>query len=229
MNLSVAPGLFAQLVAASTGALLMSAVLLVWVRRLTASIRLLGVQGAALGALVVTIALQGGQEVHGSAAELAVVAVLVLTVKAAAIPWALTRTARLTGARGGEPPLIGAAAGLIATALLTLLAYVVSQAVVTVIPGPAPRAVPVGIALVLIGFLVLATRQHALSQLVGFVVLDNGIAAVAFLTAGGVPFVVELGVSLDVLLVVLILRVLAARMQLALGDTDLDDLTELRD
>ena len=59
--------------------------------------------------------------------------------------------------------------------------------------------------------------------------LDNGIATVAFLTAGGVPLVVELGVSLDVLLVVLILQVLTARMQAAFGGTDLDDLTELRD
>ena len=45
----------------------------------------------------------------------------------------------------------------------------------------------------LIGFLVLATRRHALSQLIGFLVLDNGIAPTAFLTAGGVPLVVELG------------------------------------
>ena len=67
---------------------------------------------------------------------------------------------------------------------------------------------PVGLALVLIGFLVLLTRRSALSQLIGFVILDNGIATTAFLTSGGVPLVVELGVTLDVLLVVLILRVL---------------------
>ena len=88
---------------------------------------------------------------------------------------------------------------------------------------------PVGIALVLIGFLVLVTRRHAFSQLVGFLVLDNGIATVAFLTAGGVPLVVELGASLDVLLVVLILQVLTARIRAEFGDADLDDLTELRD
>jgi hydrogenase-4 component E len=52
---------------------------------------------------------------------------------------------------------------------------------------------------------------------------------VAFLTAGGVPLVVELGASLDVLLVVLILQVLNGRMQLAHGVTDLDELTELHD
>jgi hydrogenase-4 component E len=183
----------------------------------------------ALAGLVATVAVHGGQGVHGVEAELLAVAVLVLAVKGAAIPWALTRTAGLTGARREEAPLMGVTAGLIAAALLTMLAYVVSQAVVAVMPGPAPRAVPVGVALVLIGFLVLMTRRHALSQLVGFVVLDNGIAGVAFLTAGGVPLVVELGVSLDVLLVVLILRVLTARLQLTFGVTDLDDLMELHD
>ena len=60
-------------------------------------------------------------------------------------------------------------------------------------------------------------------------VLDNGIATVAFLTSGGVPVVVELGVTLDVLLVVLILQVLAGRMRLTHGGLDLDDLRELRD
>jgi len=101
--------------------------------------------------------------------------------------------------------------------------------IVAVADGPAARAVPVGLALVLIGFLVLLTRRSALSQLIGFVVLDNGIATTAFLTSGGVPFVVELGVTLDVMLVVLILRVLTSRLQSAHGNIDLDELTELRD
>ena len=68
-----------------------------------------------------------------------------------------------------------------------------------------------------------------MSQLVGFLVLDNGIATVAFLTAAGVPFVVELGVSLDVLLVALILAVLSGRMGALFDSADVADLTELRD
>jgi hydrogenase-4 component E len=95
--------------------------------------------------------------------------------------------------------------------------------------GAATRAVPVGIALVLFGFLILATRRHAVSQLVGFLVLDNGITTVAFLISSGVPLVVELGVSLDVFLVVLVLQVLTGRIRTEFGDTDLDDLRELRD
>ena len=60
-------------------------------------------------------------------------------------------------------------------------------------------------------------------------IIDNGIATVAFLTSGGVPLVVEIGVMIDVLFVVVILRVLAGRMRSVFGATDLDDLTELRD
>lgn len=215
--------LFAQLVAATTGLLLLTSVLQLWRRSITASIRLLMVQGVALAGLVASI---GVVEADG---ELVALALLVLIIKGLALPWVLARAATLTDATREEAPRLNPTAGLLAAAALTLVAYVVAQPVVAVSGGPASRAVPVGLAMVLIGFLVLLARRHALSQLIGFVVLDNGIAAVAFLTAGGVPLVVELGVSLDVLLVVLILRVLTARMQLTHGGSDLDDLAELRD
>lgn len=216
------PSLNAQLVATTTGLLLLTAVLQVWRRSLTASIRLLAVQGAALAALVATIGVAEGE------VEAVAVAVLVLGVKAGLIPWALARTARLTGATREDAPLVNPTAGLLIAALLTGLAYLVSVPISEAL-GPAAGTAAVGMAMVLIGFLVLASRRTALSQLIGFVVIDNGIATVAFLTSGGVPLVVELGVTLDVLLVVLILQVLASRMRLTHGGLDLDDLRELHD
>lgn len=215
--------LLTQLVATTTGLLLVTAILQVWRQSLPASIRLLAVQGAALAALVLTLGLAEDE------AEVVLVAMLVLALKAVAIPWALTRTAARTGVVREEAPLVNPTAGLLAATALTVLAYVVSIPIVSVVEGPATAAVPVGVALVLIGFLVMLTRRSALSQLIGFVIMDNGIAATAFLTSGGVPLVVELGVTLDVLLVVLILRVLTSRMQLAHGGIDLDDLRKLRD
>ena len=72
---------------------------------------------------------------------------------------------------------------------------------------------PDRVAVVLIGFFVLVTRRRALSQLVGFLLMDNGITAVGFLTTAGIGLVVEVGVALDVLLVVLVLQVLTGRMR----------------
>jgi len=64
---------------------------------------------------------------------------------------------------------------------------------------------------------------------VGFLLVENGITLVAFLATSGVPLVVELGASLDVLLAVLVLQVLTARMRTKFGDTDLNRLRELHD
>jgi len=215
---------YAQLIGLFGGVLLLCAVLIVWRRSISAEVRLLAVQGGALAGLVTVLG------VHEESTELLVVAGIVLTLKVAVLPGMLSRAvARHGNALREETPLINTTTSLIALSLLTMLAFLVSRPLLVLGDDPAIAAVPIGIALVLYGFLVLATRRHAFSQLIGFLVLDNGIGTVAFLTAGGVPLVVELGASLDVLLVVLILQVLTARIRSEFGDADLDDLTELRD
>lgn len=211
-----------QLTTMAAGVLLLTAALVVWRHSVAAAVRLLAVQGAALAVLVVAV----GARAHD--AELLTVAALVLGVKAVALPWVLARGAG-TDDGGADEPRANAVTGLMAVALLTALAYAVSGRFSAAVVGASSHVVPVGIALVLIGFLLLATRRRAVSQLVGFLVLDNGIATVAFLTAGGVPLVVELGVSLDVVLVVLVLRILQGRMHTAFGGTDVTALRELRD
>jgi hydrogenase-4 component E len=215
--------LFAQLVNLGAGVLLLSTLLMAWRRELLTSIRLLAVQGAALAGLV---AVTGSHE--GEPASVAV-AVLVLALKGVVLPVVIARGAALTGTARADSSRVNPTAALLGVMLLTTLAYLTGQPLAALGDGPAARAVPIGIAMVLVGFLLLVTRRRAVSQLVGFLVLDNGIAAVACLAAAGVPLVVELGASLDVLLVVLILLVLSNRIQDAFGGTDLDELTELRD
>jgi hydrogenase-4 component E len=215
---------FAQLISLTTGVALLSSVLVVWQRSLHAEIRLLALQGVSLFGLVVVLGL------HEKSPELLAVAALVLLIKGFVLPIALARTVSDDGlAVHDETPLVNTTSSLIVVSLLTMLAFGVSRPLQAAGDGPTTAAVPVAVALVLYGFWTLATRRHAISQLIGFLMLDNGIATAAFLTAGGVPFVVELGVSLDVLLVVLILRVLSTRIQAEFGESDLDDLTELRD
>lgn len=233
-----------QLVALTAGALLVTSVLLVWRRELSAQVRLLTAQGVALAVLATTVGLSGGPGT--SRAELLLVAVLVLVLRGGLMPWVLTRRLR-AGVEAGDSARedgtrLNPTAGLVVVALLTTVAYLVSrpisESLTRAVPGgdagstpvgTAAFAVPVGVAMVLIGFLLLVGRRRAMSQLIGFLVLDNGIATVAFLTAAGVPFAVELGISSDVLLVVLILAVLSRRMHAQLGSTTLDSMTELRD
>jgi hydrogenase-4 component E len=215
---------FVQLLDLACGGLLLTAVLVLWRRELAVIIRMFALQGVALAALVAVLA------AHERSVELWAVAGGVLVLRALVLPYLLRRALASAGeARRETRPVVNVAASLLAAAVLTLLAYAASRPLVELAPSPVTSAIPVGFTVVLIGFFVLVTRRRALSQLVGFLLMDNGITAVGFLTTSGVGLVVELGVSLDVLLAVLVLQVLTARMRETFGDTDLDELRELHD
>jgi hydrogenase-4 component E len=215
---------YVQVLDLACGALLLTAVLIVWRRELAVIIRVFAVQGLALTALVAVLA------VHERSVELGVVAVGIAVLRAGVLPYLLRRALAKAGeARRETRPLVNVAASLLSVAVLTMLAYAVSQPLIALAPSAATQAIPVGMTVVLIGFFVLVTRRRALSQLVGFLLMDNGITAVGFLTTSGAGLVVELGVSLDVLLAVLVLQILASRMWETFGTADLDELRELRD
>lgn len=214
---------YPQLIGLCAGTLLLTSALMVWRHSLLASIGLLSAQGIALAALVAVIGVQEGE------AELIAVSFLILAVKGLGLPWVLAHQSKATTRTSDESPHLNPTAALLTVALLTILGYVVSSRLLALDTSVSAHAAPIGLAMVLIGFLLLVTRRRARSQLIGFLLLDNGIATIAFLTSGGVPLLLELGVSLDVLLVVLILYVFAGRMRNKFGNTDVDQLRELHD
>lgn len=212
-----------QLLDVISGAILLTAVLTLWRRDLAAIIRLLAIQGVFIAGLALLLGVTEGS------GELCLAALAVAVLKAGVLPAILRRVLADSGEVRETAPLVNVTASLLAAAVLTLLAYVLSGPLVALAPSAETRALPVGIAVVLLGFFMLVTRRRALSQVIGFLLLDNGITTTAFLATSGVPLVVELGVSLDVLLVVIVLQIVAARMRMAFGSTDLDGLSELRD
>jgi len=155
---------------------------------------------------------------------------VVLLLRAVVLPLLLARVVG-TGAHESREstPLVNTTASLLITAALTVLAYAVTRPIIALDPSAATRAAPAAFAVILIAVFLMVSRRRALSQAVGFMMLDNGIAGTAFLITAGVPLIVELGASLDVLFAVLVLGLLTGHMRLAFGDTDLDQLRELRD
>jgi hydrogenase-4 component E len=214
---------YAHLLDFAVGALLLTSVLVVWRRQFSSLVQLLRWQGVALAVIPLTTGL------HSDDLPLVGVAVVVLVLNGGAIPWFVRRAMTGEDAPRESEPVVNTTASLLAVAALTAVAYGVGGPLERLDPTPGTRAAPVALAVVLIGVFVLVTRRRALSQVVGFLVMDNGIAALAFLTTQGVPLVVELGASLDILLAVIILQVLTGRIRLAFGGTDLDSLRELHD
>ncbi len=211
-------------VTTAAGALLLTAVLIVWRRELRAMVLLLTCQGVALAALPIIEGMQRAE------AGLVSIGLVVLTLRAAVLPLVLARlvTAHSTARREGRP-VIGTVASLLVTALLIVLSFAMARPIQRLADGTDAPAVGMVLAVVFIALFTMATRRRALSQAVGFLMLDNGITGIAFLLTSGVPVIVELGASLDVLFVTLVLGLLGRALQRTFGDTDTHRLRELRD
>ena len=207
----------------AAGVVLAGAVLALWRKDLRALISVLALQGAALSTLAAVLA------VHDGDVGLGVVAGVVLLAKGLVIPGLLARVVRADPESRETAPLMNVPASLVTAAVLVVLSYLVSGRLTTLFPDALTRLAPLGLATVLVGFFVLVTRRKAVSQIVGLLLVDNGVALVAFLLTAGVPLLVELGASLDVLLVVVVLQVLATTMRARFGHVDLDQLRELHD
>ena len=207
----------------AAGVVLVCAAVTLWRRSLNAIVKTLAIQGLALGAVALVLG------IHQHDGGLIAVACFVAVAKGAAIPTLLRRVVRSDPTSREAAPLINVPASLVGAGALTLFAFATTAPVTTLLPTPAGRLIPIGLATLLIGFFAMTVRRKAVSQIVGLLLVDNGIALIAFLATSGVPLIIELGVSLDVLLVVVVLRVLATQMGSRFGGFDLDQLRELHD
>jgi hydrogenase-4 component E len=207
----------------ASGAVLVCAVMTLWRREVRAIVTMLRLQGVSLAVVAGVLA------AHQHDAGLAVTALLVLAVKGFVVPGLLRRVVRRDPGSRETAPLVNVPASLVFAAALIVLSYVVSANITALAPSVATRLVPIGVATVLVGYFMLVTRRRAVSQIVGLLLVDNGIALVTFLLTAGVPLVVELGAALDVLLVVVVLQVLAVNISSQVGASELDQLKELHD
>ncbi len=214
---------FASLLEIAAGLVIVCAVVTLWRRSLSAIVKTLAVQGVALGAVALILGL------HQHDGVLVGVACLIIAAKGAVIPTLLARVLARDPRSRESTPLVNVPASLVGAGALTVLAYSATRPVVALVATTAGQLIPLGLATMLIGFFSMIVRRKAISQIVGLLLVDNGIALVAFLATAGVPLLVELGASLDVLLVVVVLRVLAAQLWSRFGVFDLDQLRELRD
>src|SRR5438093_5097349 len=174
---------------------------------LSAQVRMFAVQSGVLSALAAVVAYFGGN------AELFGIAVVFAIIKVIVIPNVLNRAVAKIGIQRVVAPYLGTSATLAICAGLVVVAFYVMAPVTASNRLPTADGIPLAFAGVLIGFFTTVNRRRALTQILGFLMLENGIFMVALLATYGVPLIVEMGVFLDVLVAVLILEVFVYRIK----------------
>lgn len=189
--------------------------------RLRTCIQAVATQGLLLGLL--PLALASGFTVHvvGLAAG-------TLLVKAVILPWFLVWAIREAAVRREVEPVVGFITSLLLGAAALALAFAISARL------PAgdvrdPLLVPVALATVMIGLVVLTTRRKALTQVVGYLMLENGIYLFGLTQTESVPFLLEVGVLLDVFAGVFIMGIVVFHINREFDSLDSARLTELKD
>jgi hydrogenase-4 component E len=215
-------GLFSQLSVLGASLMLLLGLSLVWGRRLRAYIAAFRWQSIVLAG---TVGLVGH---FGQDRALYVVAVLLFLVKGVGMPLLLARMARRFGPQDELAPYVNPATSLLVSGLLVLFAYAVTRPLVAVSQLPTRAGMPLAMALVFVSLLVVVSRKKALTQVVGFLMLENGITLLAVLGTYGIPLLIELGVFLDALLGFLVMQIFVYQIHETFESIDVEQLRGLR-
>jgi hydrogenase-4 component E len=87
----------------------------------------------------------------------------------------------------------------------------------------------VALATVLLGFLMMITRKHAVTQIIGFLAMENGLLFAATSATYGMPLVVELGVALDLLIAAFIFGIFFFHINTTFDSLDVDQMARLKE
>jgi hydrogenase-4 component E len=214
------PDAFAQVVSFLSFAAVAAALLFVWRQSLPGRLRLFTAQSVLLAGLAGAVAAFTGKR------ELWLVALAVLGVKAWLVPRVLRRVAPALPRPSGRVP--SPVALLLGAGALIVVAYAVMLPVAAGSRLPTAGSLPLGLAVSLLGLLVCVSARRALTQILGFLVFENGVFMLALLATYGLPGVVEIGVFLDLLVAVLIATAVLGEIEVSFASTDIDRLRELR-
>jgi hydrogenase-4 component E len=190
--------------------------------RISAVIRTVAIQGWLLGVMP----LLG----HGDPSLSMILMCIVATLlKGIAIPVMLMRALRDAQIKREMEPLIGYLPSIVLGAVATGLALILTSLLPLAPEHAQSLLVPASMATVLVGFILLITRYKAVTQLIGYLVLENGIFLFGLLLLKAMPVLVEMGVLLDLFVGVFVICIIVNHINRAFSSLDTRRLVELRE
>ncbi|RPI55582.1 MAG: hypothetical protein EHM55_07470 [Acidobacteria bacterium] len=212
----------ADIVILSAAGMLVSVFLMVGQKALFTTIRLYGAQSLLLGVVAVTIAVSEHRH------DLFVTAALTIGLKAILIPWFLMRMIDRIGIHREIEPFLNVPASLLVSLALTVIGYRVSSGFPVGARGVSHHLIGVALSMLLIGLFLMVTRKKAITQILALLTVENAVFLVAVGVTSGMPLVVELGMSFDVMLAVLVLGILVQRIVGRFESMDVSRLSKLK-
>ena len=214
--------LFSQLVMFGSSGMLLTALIVLWRKGIPSYIAAYRWQSWLLAAVTAIIGSFTGEP------AMYVVALALLLLKGIAIPALLRTMLRRVGIPPQVKPYVNTEISLLIAGVLVLFAYVLARPWTLVTTLPTRDGLPLAMALLFVSLFIIVSRKKAITQVIGFLMLENAIALLAAVGTYGVPLLVEIGVSLDALMVFLVMQIFVYHIHETFDTIDVEELTRLK-
>jgi len=192
-------------------------------RRILSLINLFAMQGAVLALSTTIVAWSTGQH------HLYYSAGLTLLLKVLLLPWLLHRLIRRLNVRWDVETMINIPTTMLVGIALVIFAFNLAAPIAQLAEGITRGLIGIALASVLLSLLMMLTRRKAVSQVVAFLALENGLFFAATSATQGMPLVVELGIALDVLVATFIFGVFFFQIRETFDSLDITHMEKLKD
>jgi hydrogenase-4 component E len=192
-------------------------------RRILSLINLFAWQGAVLALSTFVVALSTAQH------HLYYSAGLTLLLKVMLLPWLLHRLIRRLNVRWDVETLINIPTTMLVGLALVIFAFNLAAPISQLAEGITRGLIGIALASVMLSMLMMLTRRKAVSQVVAFLSLENGLFFAATSATQGMPLVVELGIALDVLVATFIFGVFFFQIRETFDSLDITHMEKLKD
>jgi hydrogenase-4 component E len=202
--------------------LVVSSLLLVWLKSIRTAIKILSLQSIFLGISGFLLAWET------DVVDMYVMAILTIVVKGIIIPSILDSTMRKMYIKRETEKFIGREISLLCAAGLVVFSFIITKPLGVIMSDAGHPFIPNAISMVLIGLFVMITHKKAIMQGIGLIVIENGLFLFALSASGGMPFMVDIGIFLDVFVSVVLISLLSYRMDKTFRSISTDWLRKLK-
>lgn len=130
-----------------------------------------------------------------------------MVLKAVLVPAILFWAIRHISMRSEVKPIIGLGTSILCGTVLIAVAFWISLSLR--LPGKlvSSLVLPCSLATMLLGFMTMVTRTRAVTQVLGYMVIENGIFLFALSLFDAMPALIEMGILLDIFVAVFIMAI----------------------
>jgi hydrogenase-4 component E len=191
-------------------------------RRILSLIKLFALQGFVLALSTFIVAWSTGQH------HLYYSAGLTLLLKVLLLPWLLHRLIHRLNVRWDVETMINIPTTMLVGIALVIFAFNLAAPIAQLASGITRGLIGIALASVLLSLLMMLTRRKAVSQVVAFLSLENGLFFAATSATQGMPLVVELGIALDVLVATFIFGIFFFQIRETFDSLDITHMEKLK-